>query len=306
MNYILTEIKNDKADEIIGNILNELIISSSTSLETNKKLLDHITPTFFELSKYINSISSEDALLIYSLIFETYAEYNIYLIIENYNNLKFIISSLIELYLIYPNSIEISCRFWTLLQEQLNNLGYQDYKPQFIEVYSNLQEKTLNLYKFISKKNDDDISLDIFEIMFQNCFLMLNEYELLNLLFESLKNELSNKNENNEFNNEIDYNIEVNLFYLYSIIFNISNESQNIIREIIKMIPSFPKSEKIKNIIIKIIGDLSEYSFNNNIEINEQLNYLISFLENENDRYQGLSSLLKFTNYCGMVIIIIN
>eukprot|EP00833_Pecoramyces_ruminatium_P000630 jgi/Orpsp1_1/1174662/evm.model.c7180000050896.1 len=68
------------------------------------------------------------------------------------------------------------------------------------------------------------------------------------------------------------------------------------------MIPSFPKSEKIKNIIIKIIGDLSEYSFNNNIEINEQLNYLISFLENENDRYQGLSSLLKFTNYCGMYL----
>ncbi|KAL6625226.1 armadillo-type protein [Neocallimastix sp. 'constans'] len=302
MNYIIKEAINDEIDEVIGSIINELIISSSTSSETNKELLNYITPTIFELSNHIKYISSKEVLLIYNLMFETYAEYNIYTIIKNYNDFKFIIASLIELYSIYPNSIEISYRFFTILQEQLNNIGYQNYKPQFVEAYSVLQEKTLNLYKLTSMNNDDEISLEVFEVMFQNCFLMLNEYDILNSLYESLKNELCNKTNQNEISEDTSNNIEVHLFYLYSIIFNINNDHQNIIREIVKMIPYFPNNEKINNVIIRIIGDLSEYSFNNNIEINEQLNYLISFLENESNRYQGFASLLEFTKYCGMYL----
>jgi len=303
MNYILSELAKDDADDVIGNAINQLIINSSIYPDINKKLLNCITPTIFEISKHIHEITSSDSLLTFNLLFETYAEYNIYIIIENYNDFQFIISSLIELYSIYPNSIEISYRFWTSLQEQLNKLGYQSYKPQFIETYKILQEKTLDLYKCLAINNTDDISLDIFEIMFQNCFLMLNDYELLSNLYISLKNELSNKTEQGDFSIETINSINVQLFYLYSIIFNVNASHQNIIREMIKLIPYFPNNEKINNIIIKIIGDLSEYSHNNKTEIEEQLNFLISFLENNNDKYQGLASLMEFTKYCGMVCI---
>ncbi|ORX79807.1 ARM repeat-containing protein [Anaeromyces robustus] len=303
MSYILSElVNNNDIDEIIGNTLNELIIISSSSPKTNKELINEITPTIFEISNYISNITSEDTFLVYSLIFETYAEYNIYNIIENYDDYQFITSSLIKLYSINVSNIEISYHFWTLLQEQLNNIGYQVYKPQFIEVYTILQEKTLDLYKMISFNKTCDISLDVLEIMFQNCFLMLNENELLNSFCESFKNELCGKNEKGDFNNVSINNMEIQLFYLYSIIFNLNDDHRNIIRDIIKMIPYFPNNNKIKNLIIKIIGDLSEYSYNNKIEIESQLNYLITFLENENDRYQGLSSLLEFTRYCGMYL----
>ncbi|OUM69487.1 hypothetical protein PIROE2DRAFT_2579 [Piromyces sp. E2] len=302
INYILSELSNSDVDEVIGNILNELIIISSSSPDINKKLLNYITPTIFEISKHIKELNSNDSLLIFNLLFEIYAEYNIYTIIENYNDLYFVVASLIDFYSIYPNSIEITCRFWTLLQEQLNHIGYQQYKPQFLEAYNVLQEKTLNLYRLTSN-NNNDISHEIIEVMFQNCFLMLNDYDLLNSLYESLNNELNSKNEQGEFNNETVKNIEVQLFYFYSIIFNLNNNHQNIVREMLKMIPYFPNNDKIKYIIIKIIGDLSEYSFDNEIEIDKQLNYLISFLENESDRYYGLCSLLEFTECCGIYLI---
>jgi len=304
MNYVLSELAKDDVDEVVGNIINQLIINSSIYPDINKKLLNYITPTIIEITKHIHEIRSNDSLLIFNLLLETYAEYNIYIIIENFNDFNFIISSLIELYSIYPDSIEISYRFWTALQEQLNKSGYQSYKPQFNETYKILQEKTLNLYKYLTINNTDDISLDIFEIMFQNCFLMLNDYELLSNLYSSLKKEISCKTKDGDFTIETINNINVDLFYLYSIVFNVSANHQNIIREIIKLIPFFPNNEKINNIIIRIIGDLSEYSFNNNTEIEKQLNFLISFLENSNDKYQGLTSLMEFTKYCGMVCII--
>ncbi|ORX51410.1 ARM repeat-containing protein [Piromyces finnis] len=303
INYILSELVNSDVDEVIGNIINELIIQSSSSSDINKKLLNFITPTIFEISKHIKEISSTDSLLIFNLLFETYSEYNIYTIIENYNNFQFIISSLIDFYTIYPDSIEITYRFWTMLQEQLNNIGYQQYKPQFLEAYNILQEKTLNLYKLISNNNTDDISYEIIEIMLQNCFLMLNDYNFLTMLNESLKNNLTLKNEQGEFKSETLKDIEVQLFYFNSIIFNLNSNHQNIVKEIIKLIPYLPNSDNIKIIVIKIIGDLSEYSFNNKIKIEEQLNFLISFIENEDNRYQGLYSLLKFTEYCGMYLI---
>jgi len=302
INYILSELANSDVDEVIGNILNELIILSSSSSDINKKLLNYITPTIYEITKHIKEINSNDSLLIFNLLFEIYAEYNIYTIIENFNDFHFIIASLIDLYTLYPSSIEITSRFWTELQEQLNHIGYQQYKPQFLETYNILQEKTLNLYRVISN-NNDDISHEVIEVMFQNCFLMLNDYDILNSIYESLKYELNSKNEQGEFKNEIIKDMEVQLFYFYSIVYNLNNNHQNIVRELIKMIPYFPSNDKIKTIIIKIIGDLSEYSFDNKIEIDKQLHYLISFLENENDRYYGLYSLMEFTEYCGIVCV---
>jgi transportin-3 len=309
INMAFSSLRNIRLLDIAVDLIEEIIYNSS-DIKENMPAIEVIYVHLVSLQEFlVQSKDDEDTVKGICRIFSEAGESYLELIVENYSAFKSIVEGLLECAASSPfEIIPITYNFWYRLQKKINEPEFNNYKPQFFDIYRNLIGIIIDRLHYPEDQNDwtsmerdefSDFRHNMGDVL-KDCCMVLGCKESLLVPYTLINNFIQESKQNPNIPWQ---NLEAPLFSLRAMGKVVSEDESEVMPKIMDLFPEFIDHPKIKYAAILVIGRYSFWTEKHPQYIPFQLTYVTSGFDEPEAEAAAAMSLKYICESCGVLLV---